>query len=509
MDRLLLESQQAIKLEAIRELRSILEKVTHAAVPISSIKQHILLCLSEATTNLVQHASSKTNQMNIRFGRNNHAWWLEILDNGTSWDPTKHVELDILDEFSETESGRGVTLLHKLCDHIEYYPARGSQLNRLRLNWKIPEQNKRPKILIVEDDSSLRRIYELYLKETFEVTTANSGRDALAKLKTMQIDLVLSDICMPQMDGVSLREHLIEDPDSRLIPFVFLTSVKDNQLMEQATNLGIDDYLIKPINKTQLIHTIQRVLKRSLQLSQQLSERLDKNITSSLTPRLPEQDHGWSFAVASRHTGSGGGDLLIHQSCENQFQLVLTDIMGHDDNAKFFAHVCGGYLHGMLKSQNTKNDSAYLLELLSDFATQDKMMSKVILTCCSAILSPGGKINLASAGHPPPLHISPKGIETVQVGGVLPGLLPATQYQSTQLKLVSGERIALYTDGLFESAETEVLRQQLEQRITSALADTLHSPINEALQQVMSIFDQLAGTPPKDDVLLVLMESFE
>jgi phosphoserine phosphatase RsbU/P len=183
--------------------------------------------------------------------------------------------------------------------------------------------------------------------------------------------------------------------------------------------------------------------------------------------------------------------------------------MGHDDSAKFFAHAYGGYLRSMMQAIGVDDDPTKLLEQLSKFALQDKLASNVILTCCSAILSSGGGISLASAGHPSPLHISKTGTRPVPVGGILPGLLPATVYQSVSLRLPVGERIALYTDGLFESATDNNARKKLEDRIITILTDTLNLPINESLAQVMGIFDRFAGTPPSDDALLLLMEPAE
>jgi len=509
MERLLLDTERAVKLETSRELRHLLEQVLHTTVPDQSLSRKIQLCLSESITNLVLHSEPRATRIVMRFGSDSCGWWLDILDDGGPWDPTKHNRSELISEFCEAEGGRGVALIHDQCDHLDYQPASDAELNRLRLIWNSPEQSRGPKILIVEDDAPLRRLYEIYLSGVFEVTTAASGREALLELKKEKFDLVLSDICMPQMDGMALREKLIEDSGSRLIPFVFLTAMNDADHLERASSLGIDDYLVKPANKAQLIRTIQRVLQRSRQIYQQLTDRIDRGITSAMAPSLPEVVNGWRLGVASRHTGSGGGDLLLHQSGEDKFQLVLADIMGHDDGAKFFAHACGGYLRGLMHAMGTDGDPAQLLEQLSDYAMQDRLMSKITLTCCSVALSPGGEITLASAGHLPPLRISPTGVEALSIGGILPGLLPATRYQSSKLKIACGERIALYTDGLFESAANEVLRRQLEERITSALADTLDAPIDRALRQVMTVFDQLAGTPPKDDVLLLLMEPVE
>jgi len=506
MNRIFLDDQRYVTLDATREMRHLLEKVAQSTVPCLSIRRRMLLCLSEVVTNLVKHSASEASRMGMRFGRNNLEWWLEVLDNGNAWDPTRHVDLEELGEFREVENGRGIALLHSQCDHIEYHPSNGSGENRLRLSWEIPDQKQRPGVLIVEDDENLRRLYGLYLEDAFEVTTAVSGREALRKLDIAQIDLVLSDICMPQMDGIALREQLAENPATQLIPFVFLSAKSDAVDLERAANLGIDDYLVKPIDKVRLSGTIQRVLTRTRQTHQQLTDRIDKKITSALAPEVPDRASGWRLGAMSRHTGSGGGDLLLHQSGNNRFQLVLADIMGHDDSAKFFAHAYGGYLRSMMHAIGIDSDPAQLLEQLSNFALQDKLASNVILTCCSATLSTGGGISLASAGHPPPLHINKSGTHPVPVSGILPGLLPATVYQPVNLQVAVGERIALYTDGLFESATDNHAREKLEDGIITTLTDTLNLPIDESLAQVMGCFDRLAGTPPSDDALLLLLE---
>jgi serine phosphatase RsbU (regulator of sigma subunit) len=94
----------------------------------------------------------------------------------------------------------------------------------------------------------------------------------------------------------------------------------------------------------------------------------------------------------------------------------------------------------------------------------------------------------------------------IPVGGMLPGLITETTYESESLQLSGGERIAFFTDGLFESAADSNARKLLETQITSKLSETLKLPIRESLQKIMSIFDKVAGTPPKDDVLLLLIE---
>lgn len=508
MSNLLLEMNQPVSDKMPRQFRHALQEVIDGHIP-ETIAQRITLCLSEAVTNLIEHANPVPSQVSLTFSKDSEGWYLNIFDNGEYWDPTEHVDDDLLTEFSAIESGRGVALLNSQSDNITYSKGRNSNgltSNHLQLYWALPKVEKKQTILIVEDNNSLRLLYKTYLSSKYDILTADNGYQALEELSSHHVDLVLSDIRMPQMNGLTLRKKINNQNGNELTPFVFLTGQDDEMMQEQAADLGIDDYLIKPINKPQLMKVIQRILGRSKQVYQKLTTRIDKQITDSLKPEIPNASHGWAMQVANRDTGSGGGDLLLHHQFNGMTQLLLTDIMGHDDSAKFFSHAYGGYLHGLIQSMQENQDAGYILEELSKCAMDDKVLSKVTLTCCSLQLSEAGKISIASAGHPPPLLISSDKVTPIEVSGILLGLLDNSRYECTDLIIEPGQRIALFTDGLFESADDNEARCDLEEKITASLLATLSMPIEKAIEQVMALFDELTGAQPSDDTLLLLLE---
>jgi CheY-like chemotaxis protein/anti-sigma regulatory factor (Ser/Thr protein kinase) len=506
MDTFQLQSKTTPSLETPREFRHALETVLKQYVIDLKIRQRILLCLSEALTNLIVHARPTVQQISIRFTCNDDNWCLDIFDNSEPWSPNEECDDSLLLTFKEIDHGRGIALLHGQCDRLTYTPSTKQLPNQLSLQWAFPKQQKRQTILVVEDNKSLCFLYQTYLSKHYNVLTASNGYQGLEQLKNESIDLVLSDIRMPEMNGLTLRKKINQQTQRKLIPFIFLTGENDGLIQEQATELGIDDYLIKPINKPQLLSVIQRVLSRSQQVYQKLTDRIDKKITASLKPRAPETVNGWHFQVASRNTGSGGGDLLLHKHFSDSTQLLLTDIMGHDDSAKFFSHAYGGYMHGLLQSLQFGQSPAQLLTQISNSALNDQLLSQITLTCCSVLLSENGQIRLASAGHPAPLLISEKSIQSVPTSGMLLGLLPDAQYQETKIQLKKGQRLAFYTDGLFESADNNKARQQLEEKIKATLHQTINESMTIALQKVMMVFDLVTKAQPNDDALLLLIE---
>jgi len=506
MKRLLFESNTSATLAGISKLRHSLTTVLAYCVQSEENQQHILICLSEALTNLVQH--NNTCLLTIRFSQDSHRWWLEIIDDGDTWDPTITDMAHHPYEMTTIESNRGIALLHMLCEHISYTPDNESR-NKLELSWQKPKKLKKPQILIVEDDASLLRLYQSYLINDFDIKTAGNGLDALDVLQKYDIKLIISDIHMPLMDGLTFREKLTEEKEHTLIPFIFISSNDQLTMLKRTTRMGIDDYLVKPVYKEMLMQSITRILHRSEQVFHQLTNRIERQITSVLEPKLPVESHGWRLAIDSRNTGFGGGDLFLHTCSDKDFSFIIADIMGHDDSAKFFSYAYAGYLHGLINSSNDRLVPSQFLHQLSNNALKDNLLSKVIFTSCVANLDDDGKLKLASAGHPQPILIKKTGIEYLNVGGVLPGLLENVEYLQVEFQLKQGERVAFYTDGLFESAVDENGRNQLEQQIVTTLLETINLDIDLALSKVMEQFDLFTSNYVRDDVTLLLIEKSE
>jgi len=118
------------------------------------------------------------------------------------------------------------------------------------------------KILVVDDEPDILEFLSYNLeKEGFLVETAENGKQALEKAKKNQPDIVLLDVMMPEMDGFSLAEEIIQiNPE---IPFVFLTAKKLKEDKIKGLQLGADDYIVKPFEVDELILRIQNILKRS------------------------------------------------------------------------------------------------------------------------------------------------------------------------------------------------------------------------------------------------------
>jgi len=119
------------------------------------------------------------------------------------------------------------------------------------------------KILVVDDDKTTRKLLNLFLKaKGYEVVTAENGLDALEKLGTQSINLVVTDMNMPYMDGIELTKNLRNDANWKDLPIVMVTTEADEDERKKAMDAGVDDYLVKPANAEQITDSIKRILKK-------------------------------------------------------------------------------------------------------------------------------------------------------------------------------------------------------------------------------------------------------
>lgn len=135
--------------------------------------------------------------------------------------------------------------------------------------------NVKKKILVVEDEASIRLNLTLMLKgEGYELDSAENGRAGIEHAKSFAPDLIISDVMMPELDGFGMLDALRGDPRFADTPFIFLTALNDKTSMRRGMNLGADDFLNKPFTREELIDAVNSRLKKYENAARSLAERL-------------------------------------------------------------------------------------------------------------------------------------------------------------------------------------------------------------------------------------------
>ncbi|MGN0446010.1 MAG: response regulator transcription factor [Acutalibacteraceae bacterium] len=146
-------------------------------------------------------------------------------------------------------------------------------------------------ILVVEDDAALNRMICAKLKaQDYSVFSAYNGEEALDLLDHQYVDLIISDIMMPVMDGITLIRELREAQYT--MPVLIITAKDQMEDMEKGFEAGTDDYMIKPINLKEMVLRVQALLRRS-QLANEKKLRIGSSVLDydTLTVTVGGKEH--------------------------------------------------------------------------------------------------------------------------------------------------------------------------------------------------------------------------
>ena len=179
-----------------------------------------------------------------------------------------------------------------------------------------------PLILIVDDNPANVEIFQMRLAaNNYKIITAMDGEAALRMTKDHLPDLILLDIIMPKMDGISVCRHIKSDPSLPFTPIVILTAKADSMDIVAGLEAGGDEYLIKPVDHAALVSRVRSMLRikelhdtvheQSAQLKFQLETAT--KIQSLFWPKMPELDAGshiWGISVPAAYVGGDFYDVI-------------------------------------------------------------------------------------------------------------------------------------------------------------------------------------------------------
>ena len=116
-------------------------------------------------------------------------------------------------------------------------------------------------IMIVDDSASLRQVVGIALKGAgYDVIEGSDGKDALSKLTGQKIHLIISDVNMPNMDGISFVKALKQLPNYKFTPVIMLTTESQDSKKQEAKGAGATGWIVKPFKPDQLLAVVKKVL---------------------------------------------------------------------------------------------------------------------------------------------------------------------------------------------------------------------------------------------------------
>ena len=238
---------------------------------------------------------------------------------------------------------------------------------------------KKPRIMIVDDEQSVRSsLREWFLEDGFEVETTEDGLDALKKLESGPFDLMIVDLKMPRMDGISLQRRLQEvDPTGTVI---ILTAFAAVDTAVEALKLGAFDYVTKPVDPDELSHTVRRALEQKRLTEENVRLREKVSELSSSTPIIggsPAMGHVMDLvgtvaeteaSVVIRGESGTGKELIaraIHAASPRRFFPIVAVNCGAIPEtlleSELFGHEKGAFTGCLLYTSDAADDNRLVL----------------------------------------------------------------------------------------------------------------------------------------------------
>ncbi len=376
------------------------------------------------------------------------------------------------------------------------------------------------KILVVDDEPDLeplilQRMRRDIRRKQYTFVFARNGVEALEKLSLDEsIDLVLSDINMPQMDGLTLLSQI---PNvSTDVRSVIISAYGDMKNIRTAMNRGAFDFVTKPIDFDDLRLTIERTLSHLLEWRDALESRnkltvlqneldIASNMQQSLLPNhFPQGD---AFQVygrmePARNVGGDFFDILNRE--QGQLGIVVADVSDKGVPAALFMMSSRTLMRAMSIGSATPGE---VLASVNELLLEDND-STMFVTLFYAVYDPAnGNFIYANGGHNPPLLVHSDGSseELPLTGGIALGLVPDFEYEEHMLRLMPGDALILYTDGV-----TEAMNEEQEEFGVPRLVDVFQvSPPVDAEDATVRVFgavhDFAGEADQSDDITCMVL----
>lgn len=383
------------------------------------------------------------------------------------------------------------------------------------------------KILSVDDELDLEVLLTQYFrrqirKGEYEFAFAHNGLEALQKLlETPDFDIILSDINMPEMDGLTLlaKVNELKNPAMKCI---MVSAYGDMDNIRSAMNKGAFDFATKPIDLDDLSRTIEKAIEqvRYIRESQQEHNQLEsiKNdlaiageIQQTILPRsfppFPELTEVVDIYASMTPAKDVGGDFYdFFQIDDERIGLVIADVSGKGVPASLFMAVSRTLLRATaLRGVSSAECLTYANKLLCK-ESPDSMFVTVFY---GIYHYKTGMMDYTNAGHNPPYLL--RGGRTVEclpvASNFVVGVFDDIEFESNTLTFGIGDTLLLYTDGV-----TEAFNDKREQFSESNLQDILasmheSSSAKEVVTSVLQSVKTFSGDyPQSDDITLLSLQ---
>ena len=381
------------------------------------------------------------------------------------------------------------------------------------------------KILVVDDEPDLEHLIlqkfrkKINAKE-YEFQFARDGAEALDKIANDgKLDLILTDINMPVMDGLTLLTK-INELNNRLLRSIIVSAYGDMENIRTAMNRGAYDFITKPINLSDLEITIEKSIKEiehyksvlsardklvALQQELDIANIIQTSILQKTFPAFPERKEFEIFAkmLTAKEVGGDLYDFFLID--KYRLGIVIGDVSGKGIAAALLMAVC----KTLLKATAYKGMPAdSILSEVNNIIVDESPPNMFVTVFFGVLDTRSGAFEYSNAGHNPPYLISAEGKvkQLDNIGGLMIGAFKDVPFESNVVMVKSGESIVFYTDGVTEAFNKDGEEYQ-ESRLEKVLEGKNSLNVNNLVQQVFENVQSFSeGVEQSDDITCLVLK---
>jgi phosphoserine phosphatase RsbU/P len=387
-----------------------------------------------------------------------------------------------------------------------------------------------PSILVVDDTSANLQVLTGMLKERgYKVRPAPSGKLALLAAQRDPPDLILLDINMPEMNGYEVCRQLKADDRLRGIPVIFISALTEQLDKVNAFAIGGVDYITKPFQMEELharvethlkLHRLQTELRAANSDLAAANDRMSRDLQAAMriqqtflpleAATIPGIEFAWIYRPCDELAGDG---LNVVTLDDQHVGLYVLDVSGHGVAAALLSVTISRLLSSsadhssILVRRGTGQASitapAEVAAHLNRLFPFDGVTSQFVTLLYGVLELTTGDFRYVSAGHPAPIHVHVAGTSSVLESDGFPIGVAEEGYRERSVRLEPGDRLYLYSDGVFEALNTTG-EQFGGSRLERSIDASRNSPIRESVQAILTHVECWQGTKAMGDDLSLL-----
>ncbi len=315
-------------------------------------------------------------------------------------------------------------------------------------------ERKAPLVLIVDDDLTIREVLShLLARAGLKTACASDGAEGLSLARSLQPDLVLLDVNLPDTDGFTICRELQNGASTPHAPVLFISANEGISYKLQGFEAGAVDYITKPLEEQEVaarVRTHLRLKEAYDNLAKLQAERIERlEATQQTLMPSPADFPDAQFAVSMRQIHGAGGDFYdVIPVADGLVDYVVADGSGHGVEVAFWTAALKALLHEYASPLNTPADILYGINRTLCRILPEGLYFTMIY---ARLNRHSGLLTLTNAGHPPSLCLrNAWPCDVARQTGDLVGVFSDAAYETIQRVLSPGDRFFLYTDGLVE-----------------------------------------------------------